>query len=114
MNAPLALVERLEQIALEEYLEEPEELALLVAERQSTLDALMVADVSGLNDDERQEFKSRLRDVLARDQRLLEQLAEKREELLKALEHLRSGRRAANGYAQALSTPPAASSRRFG
>jgi len=113
MSDLLDLVERLELIALEEYVEEPEELALLVAERQTILDALTTADVAALSEEERGEFKRRLTDVLARDQLVLSQLADKREEILKALEHMRSGRRAANGYAQILSTPPE-SSRRFG
>jgi hypothetical protein len=113
MSAVFRLVERLEQLALHEHLDEPETLGRLLAERQEMLEELTAADKSTLSATEHGEFRERLSELVERNTLLMELVASRQEETRAALEQLRSGRRATNGYAQALSDggPPAAARR---
>jgi hypothetical protein len=115
MSAVLLLVERLEQLALHEHLDEPEALTRMVAEREGLIRELSTADLTALSAEERDEFRVRVSELLERNTLMIELVASRQEENRQALEQLRSSRRATNGYAQALndsSPPPAA--RRFG
>jgi hypothetical protein len=114
MSAVLLLVERLEQLALHEHLDEPETLARMLSEREGLLRELAAADKSELSAEQREEFRARLGELVDRNALLMQLVAARQEENRLALEQVRSGRRATNGYAQALSDshPPAV--RRFG
>jgi hypothetical protein len=115
MSAVLLLVERLEQLALHEHLDEPEALLLMVAEREGLLRELSAADLTTLSDDERADFRVRVGELLERNALLIELVASRQEENRQALDQLRSSRRATNGYAQTLSdSAPPPSARRFG
>lgn len=110
MSASLEeLVARFEQIELEQHLDDPEQLPLALAERQSLLTAIQSADTSHLSPELRATLKERLRVQLERDQALCVELEQRRAELQKALEQLGSGRNALRGYGEALKpveTPP--------
>jgi len=115
MSAVLLLVERLEQLALHEHLDDPETLGQLLAEREELLRELAAADKSTLSATEHGDFRERLSELIERNNLLMELVASRQEETLSALEQMRSGRRATNGYAQALTdstSPPSA--RRIG
>lgn len=115
MSAVLLLVERLEQLALHEHLDEPETLTAMVTERDSLIRELTAADKSTLTVDERAEFYARVRELVERNALLLELVASRQEENRQALKQLRSSRRATHGYAQTLSdSSPPPGARRFG
>jgi len=115
MSAVLLLVERLEQLALHEHLDEPEALTRMVAEREGLVRELSTADLTTLSDEDRAEFRVRVGELLERNALLIELVASRQDENRQALEQLRSTRRATNGYAQALSdSSPPPTARRFG
>ena len=100
-----ALVERLAQIALDECVDDPEQLAAALVERQNILAALQRVDPSQLPEDDRARLKSRLETIRERDEKLLEALQELRGALEKAMEQLTYGRAAARGYGNQSDTP---------
>lgn len=116
MSTALLLVEQLEQLALHEHIDDAQTLLRMVGERESLLSELKALDLTTLSAQERVEFQERVSELIVRDQLLQELVATRQEETRQALENLRSGRRATNGYAQTLtdSDPPAPSARRFG
>jgi len=103
------IVEQLAQIALDDYLEEPEQLEQLMVQRRGLLTALEQSDTSELAPELRAHLKARLQGILERDRLVLQQLAELHVEAQKSLEQLSSGRAAVRGYGEALesSRPPA-------
>ena len=100
-----ALVERLAQIALGEYVDEPEQLEQALAERQNILTALQSVNPSQLPEAERARLKARLEWIRERDEKLLEGLCQLRDELQKAMEQLTYGRAAARGYGNQSDAP---------
>jgi len=108
------LVARLEQIAPEDHLEEPELLAAALAERAQILEAIQRADPASLPDEPRALFKARLAAVLENDQQLVTRLEELRVELRKAQNRLVTGRAAVRGYGVGASSPPPGGGRRVG
>lgn len=102
-----ALVARLAQIALDEYVDDPEQLDRALLEREQILGLLGAFDPKLLAPEDRARIKAELEAVQARDQRVLDELRELRAELQKATEQLTSGRAAARGYGkQSDSEPP--------
>lgn len=103
-----ALVTRLEEMAPEEFLEQPDQLAALLAERGELLAAIERENPASLPDDSRAAFKERLVAVLEHERQLITRLEELRAELRKTQERLVTGRAAVRGYAVAgsASSPP--------
>lgn len=109
-----ALVERLAEISLDEYLDEPERLNGALSERQNVILELQKADASQVTPDVRAQLKARLRAVLERDAQLLAQLEQLREETRRAIAQLSHGRAAARGYSERPAAPPSAHFHRIG
>jgi PP-loop superfamily ATP-utilizing enzyme len=101
-----ALLERLEQIALGACVDDPEQPASALAERQTILTAIAAVDPSPLSVEERARVKQRLMAIEARDRAMLADLEVLREELQKAMEQLTSGRAAVRGYGGQSGAPP--------
>ena len=109
-----ALVTRLEEIAPEEHLEEPELLTAALNERAEVLAAIQRENPASLPDELRAALKARLVAVLEHDQQLVARLEELRAEMRKAQERLVTGRAAVRGYAVVGSAPPPPGARRVG
>jgi hypothetical protein len=101
-----ALVERLAQIALDEYVDDPELLERALLEREQILGLLGAFDPALLAPDDRARVKAELEAIQARDQRIVGELQELRAELQKAMDQLTSGRAAVRGYGKQSDTEP--------
>lgn len=101
-----ALVERLAQIALDEYVDDPEQLDRALLEREQILGLLAAFDPTLLASSDRARVKGELEAIQARDQRILDELRELRAALEKATEQLNSGRAAVRGYGKQSDTEP--------
>jgi hypothetical protein len=87
----------------------------MLAEREELLRELAATDKSTLSATERGDFRERLGELIERNNLLMKLVASRQEETRAALEQLRSGRRATNGYARALTdSSPAPAARRIG
>jgi hypothetical protein len=101
-----ALVERLAQIALDEYVDQPEQLERALLEREQIFGLLAAFDPALLASEDRARVKAELEAIQERDQRILDELRELRAELQKAMDQLTSGRAAVRGYGKQSDTEP--------
>lgn len=101
-----ALLERLAQIDLDACIDDAEQLASALAERQTILSALAAVDPSSLPRSERARLKEHMLAIEARDSQVLSNLNVLREELKKAMDQLTTGRAAVRGYGSQASEPP--------
>jgi hypothetical protein len=107
------LVDALANIALEEHLDDPDQLVQLMAERQALLQSIQQVDTSTLGEDERALLKERLQALLERDAARLTVMRELHEDARRQLDQLATGRAAVRGYGASDSQAPV-SVRRIG
>lgn len=107
------LVAWLERFTLDAYVDDPEHMVAVLAERQPALGEIESTDASAVEPELRSQLRARLEAVLARDEAVLKQLRIRRNEAQKSLEQVSSGRAAARGYG-ATSEPPESKVRRVG
>lgn len=101
-----ALLERLEQIELDACIDDADQLASALAERQTILTAIAAVDPSTLPADERARLKERMLAIEARDSEMLSDLYVLRDEMQKAMDQLTTGRAAVRGYGSQSGAPP--------
>jgi hypothetical protein len=107
MNHPWpALVEQLEEIALEAYFQDADGMSAAMEERQRIISGLLAANSQELPPELRSELLSRIAQVHERDQLILAALQRLRDQARDEMEVANNGMRAMNGYKSTVSAPP--------
>lgn len=108
MTELVTLIERLEQIALDEHFSDPEGLEACMQERAEIIVNLQSIDTSTLEQALRTVLRARIEAVLARDAEYMAELSVRLEETRQAQEALVPGRKAIRGYGELVSSRPPA------